>query len=123
MSWIAEPPNPEGVDGLRDVADRLTGSFGFPAPYGHEPVNIDMVKFNTDIVVGAVGSLCEAYREATRLGEDGHHVALLFDHETPYIRVESPYTHPSLGVTVKRRAPLFVRIPPWVDQDAISIRG
>ena len=26
-------------------------------------------------------------------------------------------------MTVKRPAPLFVRIPPWVDQDAIRVEG
>ena len=36
-SFIIEPPNPDGVDGLRDLARRHHGAFGFPAPYGHHP--------------------------------------------------------------------------------------
>ena len=123
VSFIAEPPNPEGVDGKRDVANRLIGAFGFPAPYGHEPLAIEAVPFNLDIVGGAVGSLCEAYREIARSDEVGHHVNLLFDHETPAIKVLSPYTHPCLGVIVKKPGPLFVRIPPWADVRDMQVEG
>ena len=81
------------------------------------------VKFNLDIVGGTVGSLCEVLRSATTHDAAGHHVNLLFDHETPDIVVESPYTHPALRVRVKRPAPLYVRIPPWVDLDSLRIDG
>ena len=110
------------------MADRLRGGFGFPAPYGHEPLGImdsskPRISFNLDIGGGAVGSLCEAYREVTRHDEVGHRVNLLFDHETAAIKVGSPYTHTALQVTVKRAGPLFVRIPPWVDPASIHIEG
>lgn len=123
ISFIAQPANPDGVDGMHDVAARLRGAFGFPAPYGHEPVDIAEVKFNLDIVGGAVGSLCEALRAAATRDVAGHHVNLLFDHITPDIEVESQYTHPALRVRVKRPAPLYVRIPPWVDRDTLHIDG
>ena len=76
-----------------------------------------------DIVGGAVASLCEAYREATRRDAAGHWVNLLFDHETDQIKVESPYTGPDLGVTLKQPGPLFVRIPAWADASALSVSG
>ena len=128
VSFVVEPPNPDGVDGRRNVADRLRGGFGFPAPYGHEPLGImqsskPRVGFNLDIVGGAVGSLCEAYRDVTRTDEAGRRVNMLFDHETGSVRVESPYTHSALRVTVKRPAPLFVRVPPWVDPAAVTVDG
>ena len=123
VSWVQDPPNPEGVDGKRDVANRLRGAFGFAAPYGHEPIGASKIRFNLDIVGGTVGSLCEAYREATRFDEAGHRVNLLFDHETPAIKVESPYTHGGLRVTLKRPGPLFVRIPPWVDPGSVRVPG
>ena len=123
VSFIEQPPNPDGIDGMRDVAARLRGAFGFPAPYGHEPLDIPEIKFNLDIVGGAVASLCEALRSTTTREEAGHHVNLLFDHETSDIAVESPYTHPALRVQVKRPAPLYVRIPPWVDRDALQVEG
>jgi hypothetical protein len=123
VSFIAQPANPDGVDGMRDVAARLRGAFGFPAPYGHEPADIPEIKFNLDIVGGTVGSLCEALRSTTTHNEAGHHINLLFDHITPDIAVESPYTHPALRVRVKRPGPLHVRIPPWVDHKALQVEG
>lgn len=106
-----------------DIADRHLGAFGFPAPYGHQPLGFEPISFNMDIVGGTVGSLCEAYREVTRLDEVGHWVNLLFDHETEAIKVESPYTHPALRITVKQPAPLFVRVPPWVDSEVLVLQG
>ena len=123
VSFIPEPPNPNHEDGKRDVAKRIRGSFGLPAPYGHFPIGIAVVKFNADIVGGAVGSLCEAYREAARHDAAGHWVNLLLDHDTPAIRVRSPYTHPTLRIEPKRPGPLFVRFPPWVNRDTVSVEG
>ncbi len=122
-SFIVDPPNPDHVDGLRDVAARHLGAFGFPAPYGHEPLGIGRVSFNMDIVGGAVGSLCAAYREATRFDKAGHWVNLLFDHETEAIGVESIYTHRALSITVKRPGPLFVRLPTWVPAGGVTVEG
>jgi hypothetical protein len=128
VSFVVEPPNPDGVDGRRNVAERLRGGYGFPAPYGHEPLGImdsskPRVGFNLDIVGGAVGSLCEAYREVTQRDQAGHRVNMLFDHETDDNKVESPYTHSSLRVTAKRPGPLFVRVPPWVDRGSVKVAG
>ena len=126
VSFMVAPENPDGVDGRRNVAERLRGGFGFPAQYGHEPRGISesdkpRIGFNLDIVGGAVASLCEAYREVTRFDEAGHWVNMLFDHETPYIEVQSPYTHAQLAVRVKRPGPLHVRIPPWIEPAQIDI--
>lgn len=123
VAFIVEPPNPNREDGLHAVAARHLGAFGFPAPYGHEPVDANHVSFNMDIVGGAVASLCEVYRAVTRFDDAGHWVNLLFDHETDAIAVESPYTQPALRVRVKRPAPLFVRIPPWVKPQEITLTG
>ena len=51
-SFIADPPNPDKIDGLRDVADRHLGAYGFPAPYGHKSVGKGRanLSFNMDIV-------------------------------------------------------------------------
>ena len=123
ISFIKDPPNPEAEDGKRDVAQRHLGAFGFPAPYGHEPLDIDRVSFNMDIVGGAVASLCEAYREIARSDRSGHRVNLLFDRQTSDLEIESPYTHPALSVRVKRPAPLFVRIPSWTDSRRVTVNG
>ena len=123
ISFVVEPANPEGADSRRDVGNRQRGAFGFPAPYGHQPIGLDVVSFNLDIVGGTVGSLCEAYREVTRHDEAGHWVNLLFDHETPDIVVESPYTHSSLRIRLKRPGPLSVRVPPWVNVEHLKVEG
>ena len=124
-SFVENPANPAGHDGLRDVADRHIGAFGFPAPYGHQSVGRGRgnLSFNMDIVGGAVGSLCEAYREVTRYEENCHWVNLLFDHETEALRLGSRYTHGSLCVEVKRPGALFLRVPPWVDRAEIRVEG
>ena len=123
-SFVVEPPNPNGEDGLRDLADRHLGAFGFPAPYGHAPVGMEWLSFNMDIVGGAVGSLCAAVREVVT-GEAGRAcVNLLFDHETEAVRVESPYTHETLAVTVKQPLELLtVRLPGWAARESVRLEA
>lgn len=125
VSFVKNPPNPTGADGLRDVANRHLGAYGFPAPYGHESVGKGRgtLSFNMDVVGGAVGSLCEAYREVVRSDGACHRVNLLFDHETNAVRVESPYTHDALLIELKQPGSLFVRVPPWVDRKELKILG
>ena len=128
VCFIVEPDNPDGVDGLKNVAQRLRGGFGFPAQYGHEPAGIwesnkPRIGFNLDIVGGAVASLCEAYREIARYDDTGHWVNMLFDHQTPHLEIQSPYTHPHLAIRVKHPGPLHLRIPPWVDPERLAITG
>ena len=123
IAFIEERPNPVGEDGRRDIARRHRGAFGFPAPYGHKPLESESISFNMDIVGGGVGSLCEAVRESTRFDEAGHWVNLLFDHETPYVNVESPYTHPALTIRIKRPGALWIRVPTGVDPADVRIFG
>jgi hypothetical protein len=125
VSFIKDPPNENNADGLRDVANRHLGAFGFPAPYGHESIGRGRgnLSFNMDIVGGAVGSLCEAFREIVRSDAVGTRVNLLFDHETSAIRVRSTYTSECLCIEMKKSGPLFVRIPPWLNRDDVDIEG
>jgi hypothetical protein len=123
ISFIPTPDNPSGADGQRDVAARHRGAFGFPAPYGHRPLGVEQIGFNMDIVGGAVGSLCAAYEEISRRTPAGHVLNLLFDHETPALAVQSPYTHGRLQITLKEPAPLFVRLPQGVALGDITLAG
>ena len=105
---------------------RLRGGFGHVAPYGHEPLELQGwpgVMFTLDMVGGVVGSLCAAYRSVTTFDRTGHHVNLLFDHETDRIRVESPYTHPHLKVTLKKPGLLWIRMPSWVEPQRVEVKG
>lgn len=125
VSFAIDPPNPAGADGLCQVADRHLGAYGFPAPYGHESIGRGRgnLSFNMDIVGGAVGSLCEAYREVARRTPTGVWVNLLFDHQTSGVRAHSPYTSRRLVVEPLKAGPLFVRLPPWVDPGEVQIEG
>ena len=121
ISFITEPPNPDGKDCLRDVGERNRGAWGFPAPYGLRPIDARAMGFHMDIVGGVVGSLCEVHRQIVRSDEAGHWVNLHFDHETPAVAVESPYTHDGLRVRVCDGRPVFVRIPSWVEPAGVSV--
>lgn len=123
VSFIRDPENPSGEDGKRNVAERHLGAFGFPAPYGHKPLEARAISFNMDIVGGAVGSLCEAYRSAAIREPSGIRVNLLFDHETDEVKVRSPYTHGALSVEPKKSAPLFIRLPAWVPRQDVKVTG
>ena len=123
ISFIPASPDPPPDDGRRDVANRHLGAFGFPAPYGHYPLDAKSVSFNMDIVGGVVGSLCEAYRAVVQEDDAGYRVNMLFDYESPDIQVESPYIHDCLRIRVKRSRPVFVRIPSWVDPGTLTVNG
>ncbi|HOP10741.1 MAG TPA: hypothetical protein PK629_04555 [Oscillospiraceae bacterium] len=123
VSFIRDPKNPQNKDGLRDVAKRHFGAYGFPAPYGHFPADAGKVKFNMDIVGGTVGSLCEAYHCAVTYEDGVHRVNLLFDLDNENISVQSLYTHDSLKIVLKQPGALFVRIPSWVDRERITVDG
>jgi len=116
-SFITDSPNPHGIDGLRDVADRHVGAYGFPAPYGHHPLGADSISFNMDIVGGATGSLCEVLRECVRSDAAGHWVTMAFDRSTPEVDVRSPYPSGTLEVRVKKPGPLWLRLPSWLNSD------
>jgi hypothetical protein len=57
ISWI--PVSGGRQDGTTDVARRLRGAWGFPAPYGHRPLGLEEIKFNLDVVGGTTSSLVE----------------------------------------------------------------
>ena len=122
-SFIVNPLNPDGVDGLHQVAERHLGAFGFPAPYGHQPLDFPRISFNMDIVGGVVGSLCEAYQSAIQTDGSGHRVNLLLDRQTDAVTVQSPYAHPMLRVSLHLPGSLFVRIPPWVHPSSVVLEG
>ena len=123
VSFIEEsPPNPPD-DARRDIATRQMGSFGFPAPYGHLSTGTGQhggISFNTDIVGGVVGSLCEAYQAIVRADDRATYVGLLFDLNLDHIEIESPYRQEALTIRMHRSAPLSIRIPLWAAVDEVE---
>ena len=87
VSWI--PASAGTDDGTRNVADRLCGTWGFPAPYGHDPIGLEQIKFNLDIVGGVVASLAEVAAAGPWTGRvpTAPAVELELQHRTRLIRV------------------------------------
>jgi hypothetical protein len=123
VSFITDPPNPDGVDGLRDVASRHLGAFGFPAPYGHQPVGLEPIMFHMDIVGGAVSSLCEAYGHVIQRQGDKRRVEMLFDHQVEGVTVRSPYDSGVLQLRADDPGDVMVRVPPWVPSGELRVEG
>lgn len=122
-SFIKEPENPLNKDGLHEIAARHLGAFGFPAPYGHYPLDIERVSFNMDIVGGTVGSLCEAIREGITADSEGHKINLMFENKTPELFIKPNTKSGGISIVTKRSIPLWVRIPTWVDTNTLSVTG
>jgi hypothetical protein len=123
VSFIAEPPNPQGLDGLADIARRAQGSWGFPAPYGHQPLGDNIVGIGTDIVGPVVYALAEAHSRVVGRQDGQLAIQLLFDYKDNEVEVSSPYTGDALTVTVRKPQPIMVRIPPWVSADRVELIG
>jgi hypothetical protein len=127
VSWIAPSPASPDRDEDRDVAQRLKGSWGFPAPYGHKAVNDTVwgnrVPFLQDVVGFVVTSLSAALENATEYARGEHRINLLFDRTTDAIVVHSPYTGDGLRFELKRPGPVLVRLPPWINRDKLQIAG
>ena len=123
VSFIEEPDNPEGLDRLRNMADRHKGAWGFPAPYGHlsNGAGRGSICFNMDVVGGVTGSLCEARRHIVTRNTDGWSINLLFDYDSEAITVKSPYTHDRLCINLEDPSPVRIRIPHWAEKEAITV--
>src|SRR5690242_8578188 len=120
-SFATNPANAEGTDDKRAIVERIRGVWGYPAPYGHQPVGFPYVLFTFDVVGGVVGSLCEAFRAISELTPQGHVVNLLFDQSTDALDVESPYTHGALTLRPKRPGAILLRVPSWSDIRQIEV--
>ena len=100
------------------VFARLQGAWGFPAPYGHEPVGLQSVQFNLDIVGGTVASLCEFFRRSrVQDGENRVWLHCLRDMDEDAIRVRTPYTQDSLSIVMNVPGALAIRVPNWFAED------
>ena len=123
LSFIKDPANPTNSDGKINVGPRLQGAWGFPAPFGHEPLENKRIRFNLDVVGGTVASLCEVYRSLSSLKENTISINLLFDQDNEYVKVSSPYPSNKVEILPKTPKPLAIRMPTWVNRNNIKISG
>lgn len=104
------------------LATRSKGAFGFPCPYGHEYEAGGWISFNWDIVGGAVGGLCEAFRG--KVTRKGHLISvnLLFDHKDGDVEIKSPYTNKDvLEIKMRRPSLIRVRLSDWIERDKLHV--
>ena len=120
VSFIAPPGSPRRQV---DIANRVRGSWGFPAPYGHQPLGDRIVGVGTDIVGPVVYALAEAHSRAVGRQEGRLAVRLLHDYKDDDIEVSSASTSNALTVTLQTKELVMVRIPPWVSPDRIEVIG
>lgn len=121
-SFITQIDVPEQDN--RHLLRRARGAFGFPCPYGHEYEEGSWISFNWDIVGGAVGGLCEAYRAIMTRDSEGFQFNLLFDYENDEITFKSPYTHNEvLCIAVNAPGRVRIRLTDRMDRSKISIRN
>ena len=118
VSFIAPPGSPQF---RADIASRVRGSWGFPAPYGHQPLGDRIVGVGTDIVGPVVYALAEAQARAVGRQDGRLAVRLLFDYKDDDIEVSSAHTGTALTVSVRTKQPVMVRIPPWVSTERIEL--
>jgi hypothetical protein len=109
-------------NGLRKLASRTLGAFGFPLPYGHEEHPGAGMAFNWDVVGGVVPGLCDVVREQVTFRGATAEVNLLFDHSSDGLTVRGPYDGAETvlieaGPGIER---VSVRLPTWADRDALG---
>lgn len=104
------------------LATRARGTFGFPCPYGHEYRPNSHIAFNWDIVGGAVGSLCEVFRDKVTKSGPLVSINLHFDHKDDYVEVKSPYTNNDvMEIKLKYNCLIRIRLSDWVNKDKLSV--
>ena len=125
VSWMTVDPDPTAPDGRRDAANRMRGAWGMPAPYGHWAAGHapDSITYHLDVVGSAVGALCAALEASVVSDATGHHVNLLFDHDSPHLRLTNLTAPEGLEILLKQAAPLWLRLPPWATRENVTLEG
>ena len=116
--WIPEydgtPDTEEYV--YSDIRRRARGAFAFTTPN-------DYHSYNTDLVGGAVQSLCEAWQTIFTQDQAGLHVNLLFSRKSKALTLHSHLPERGrLDIVLHQAHPLFVRLPSWVRRDGLQLR-
>ena len=116
--WISEPDGrpdtPERI--YTDVRKRIKGAFAFTTPNSYH-------SYNTDLVGGAVQSLCAAWKAILTRDQAGWRANLLFSRDSEAFSFRSLL--PQLGrleITVRQAEPLWVRLPPWLAKESMQVR-
>ena len=115
--WIPEyDGTPDTEDYIySDVRRRAKGAFAFTTPN-------DYHSYNTDLVGGAVQSLCEAWQAIVTEDQAGLHVNLLLGRESEALTLRSHLPEEGrLEITLRQAHPLFVRLPSWLARETLQV--
>jgi hypothetical protein len=117
-------------DGQKDVAARLYGAFGFPAPYGavatKKPSHTG--GYFTDVSAGAVAGAAALQEAAYQFSGGVHSIYLLFDQDNDSISFVSPYEGAGrITVSTKVAGDVRIRLASGVDAtkalDSLASQG
>jgi len=117
IDWIPKYGGTPDTDDYiySDVRSRARGAFAFTTPN-------DYHSYNTDLVGGAVQSLCEAWNAIFTKDQSGLHVNLLFSKESEEITMRSHLPEEGrLEITLHQDYPLFIRMPSWLSGDTLQV--
>ncbi|MBM3239011.1 hypothetical protein FJZ31_22185 [Candidatus Poribacteria bacterium] len=115
--WIPEYDGTPDTDDYiySDAKSRARGAFVFTTPN-------DYHSYNTDLVGGAVQSLCEAWNVIFTKEQAGLHVNLLFSKASEEITMRSHLPEEGrLEIAVHQDYPLFIRRPQWLSRDTLQV--
>ncbi len=118
--WVPEHPDPPAdtetcIYDHQEVCRRAVGLFCFSTPNGFQ-------SYNTDLVGGAVQSLCEAYHASTTGDDDHTRVNMLFTTDSPHASVESSVPEAGrLSITTRQDGKLSVFAPDWIEDSTVEI--
>lgn len=114
--WIIQSSKKDTDDyAYSDIRRRARGGFAFTTPNSYH-------SYNTDLMGGALQSLCEAYHAIVSRDAAGCHLNMLFSGNSPWLTVRS--TLPEAGrleLQTLQPGDLFVRMPEWVKQDQVRV--
>lgn len=122
--FVPDRMDPEDETTYRIARDTI-GAFGFPCPWGHEYEPGSPISFNWDIVGGAVGGLCEAWRAIAEERGGLLSVNLLFGYEDGRAAVTDPYENGgTLTLTPRKAYPTVrVRLSDTFEEAGIRVEG
>ncbi len=114
--WIEQSDEKDTMETVySNIRRRARGAFVFTTPNGYQ-------HYHTDLMGGALQSLCEAYHAVVSQDSAGCNVNMLFTAESEWLNVHSGL--PETGqvmVQVKKPCNLILHIPGWVNKRTVRL--
>ncbi len=117
-NWIPEYDGTADTEDYiySDVRRRARGAFAFTTPN-------DYHSYNTDLMGGAIQSLCEAWQTILTEDQAGLHVNLLFSKQSENLVLRSYLPEEGrVEVILHQAHTLFVRLPSWLEEETLEVR-